>query len=78
MSSITIQLPDSLYAQVKQFTAQEHSTVEHFALLAIAEKLSSLATVDYIEQRAKQANLNRLDELLLKVPDVEPQEHDRL
>lgn len=78
MSSITVQLPDSLYAQVKKFTTQEQSTIEQFALLAIAEKLSSLATVDYIEQRAKQAHLNRLDELLLKVPDVEPQQHDRL
>ncbi len=79
MSLITVQLPDSLYERVVEFTAQEHSSIEHFALLAIAEKLSSLATVDYIEQRAKQANFQRWDELLAKVPDdTEPMDRDRL
>jgi hypothetical protein len=50
------------------------STPEQFALLAIAEKLSSVITVEYLESRAK---LERFEQLLAKVPDVEPEENDR-
>jgi predicted transcriptional regulator len=78
MSAITIRLPDSLYEKLKEAAEKDHSTVELFAVLAIAEKLSSLMTSEYLEERAKRANPERFAELLSKVPDTEPEERDRL
>ena len=78
MSAITINIPESLFGKLKEVTAKDHSTPEQFALLAIAEKLSSVITVDYLEERAKRAKLERFEQLLDKVPNVEPDENDRL
>jgi hypothetical protein len=77
MSAITIEVPESLFGKLKEVTARDHSTLEQFALLALAEKLSSVMTVEYLEERARRAKLERFEQLLAKVPDVEPEESDR-
>jgi len=78
MSAITIDVPESLFGRLKEVAAKDQSTPEQFALLALAEKLSSVITVEYLEERAKRAKLERFEQLLAKVPDVEPEESDRL
>jgi len=78
MSAITIDLPDSLYEKLQEAAAKDKSTAEHLAVVAIAEKLSAFMTVEYLRKRAKRANLERFEELLSKVPDVEPEEYDKL
>jgi predicted transcriptional regulator len=78
MSAITIEVPESLFGKLKEVTEKDRSTPEQFALLALAEKLSSVITVEYLEERAKRAKLERFEQLLSKVPDVEPEEGDRL
>lgn len=78
MSTITINVPDSLFVKLKEVTAKDQSTPEQFALLALAEKLSSVMTVEYLEERAKRAKLERFEQLLAKVPDAEPEEGDHL
>lgn len=78
MSAITIEVPESLFGKLKEVTAKDKSTPEQFALLALAEKLSSVITVDYLEERAKRAKLERFEQLLEKVPEVEPVEGDSI
>lgn len=78
MSAITIDVPESLFGKLKEVTTKDRSTPEQFALLAVAEKLSSVVTVEYLEERAKRAKLERFEQLLAKVPDIEPEEADRL
>ncbi len=78
MSVITIDVPESLFDKLKEVVAKDRSTPEHFALLALAEKLSSVITVEYLEERAKRAKVERFEQLLSKVPDVKPEETDRL
>ena len=78
MSTMTINMPESLFAKLKEVAEKDSSTPEQLAVLAIAEKLSSLMTVEYLQERAKRAKLERFDELLSKVPDIEPEDFDRL
>jgi len=78
MSAITINIPESLYDKLKEVAEKDQSTPEQLAVLAIAEKLSSLMTVEYLEERARRAKPERFEQLLSKVPDVEPEDHDRL
>ena len=78
MSAMTIQMPESLHQKLIEFALKDDSTPEQLAVLAIAEKLSSLLTVDYLEARAKGGKPGALNRLLEKVPDVEPEEHDKL
>lgn len=78
MSTITINVPESLFDKLKEAAEKDHSTPEHLAVLAIAEKLSSLMTVEYLQERARRAKLDRFEELLSKVPDTQPEDFDRL
>jgi predicted transcriptional regulator len=78
MSTITINVPESLFDKLKEAAEKDQSTPEHFAVLAIAEKLSSLMTVEYLQERASRAKLDRFEELLSKVPDAPPEDFDML
>ena len=42
MSAITIDVPESLFGKLQEVIAKDRSTPEQFALLALAEKLSSV------------------------------------
>jgi hypothetical protein len=51
MSAMTINVPESLFGKLIEVTEKNQGTPEQFALLALAEKLSGLITVDYLEER---------------------------
>jgi len=75
---MSIRLPDSLHKQVKKLAEQEGISMNQFITLAVAEKMSALVTVDYLKERAKRGSREKFEAVLAKVPDVEPEEHDRL
>jgi hypothetical protein len=78
MSTIkAIQVPDSLYRQVAILSEREGVSIEQFVASAIAEKAAAWATEDYLQQRAARASREKFLQALSKVPDVEPEEHDR-
>jgi hypothetical protein len=52
--------------------------MNQFIATALAEKVSALMTEDYLEERAKRASREKFERILSRVPDVEPDERDRL
>lgn len=77
MSQVSLRLPESLHREVKQLAEQENISANQFITLAVAEKISALMTLEWIEQRARRApSPTRFAELLAKAPDVEPDEGD--
>ena len=44
----------------------------------MGEKIASLKTLDYLRDRARRGNRSQFEEVLAKVPDIEPEETDRL
>lgn len=71
-------VPESLLKQIKKMTEAEGITVEQFASSAIAEKASAWLTVDYLKERAKNADQKKFLEVLSRVPNVEPDPWDRM
>ena len=53
-------------------------TPEEQIALALAEKLPDEMTEEYLKERAKRGSRAKYEAVLAKVPDVEPQEYDRL
>ena len=45
---------------------------------AVGEKVASLRTLDYLRERARRGDRRHFEQLLAQVPDVEPEETDRL
>ena len=78
MSTLSLRLPESLHRQIRELARREGISINQFISTAAAEKVSALLTVDYLEQRARRADRNEFEAVLAKVPDVEPEEHDRL
>ena len=78
MRTLSIRLPDSLHNRIKQMAAAEGISMNQFITLAVAEKMSALATVEYLEERAKRGSRQKFEAVLANVPDVEPEEYDKL
>jgi hypothetical protein len=75
---MSLTLPQSLQEQVEALAQKEGISVPEFITLAVAEKLATLTTVDYLAERAKRGSRDKLLAVLAKAPDVEPEEYDKL
>jgi hypothetical protein len=78
MSTFSLTLPESLYKQVCKLAQQDGISVDQFIATAVAEKLAVFMTVEYLQERAKRGSREKFEAVLAKVPDVEPEEYDRL
>jgi hypothetical protein len=78
MSLLNVQLPDSLYRGLQELSARDGISIDQFVALAVAEKISALTTERYLQERARRGNRSNYEAVLAKVPDVEPEPHDRL
>lgn len=73
-----IQLPDSLQEQLRRLAERDGISVDQFIATAVAEKMASLLTESYLNDRAKRGERARFEAALQRVPDAAPEEHDRL
>lgn len=78
MTTVSLRLPNSLHRGVKELAKREGVSMNQIIATAVAEKLSALMTADYLEERASRGSRERFEAVLAKVPDVEPEERDRL
>lgn len=78
MSTLSLRLPESLHKKVKELAQQEGVSINQFVTVAVAEKLSALMTEDYLQERARRGSRSRYEAALAQVPDVEPEERDRI
>lgn len=78
MSVLSLRLPASLHEQVRSLSEQEGISINQFILLAIAEKMATIDTQNYLQQRAARGSREKLLAVLAKAPDVEPDDADRL
>ena len=78
MSTISIQLPHSLQAKATEAAQQDGISLDQFIATAIAEKLSAFMTLDYIQRRAQRSSPQAFEDALSEIPDVEPEDYDKL
>jgi predicted transcriptional regulator len=72
MSTVSVELPDSLHEKMRELAARDHISVDQFITVAVAEKMSALLTSDYLRQRAQRGSRSKFERVLAKVPDVAP------
>ena len=78
MSTLTVQLPNSIYENAKRLAIQEGISLDQLISAAVAEKLSAIDAERYLRERAERGRKVDIDAILAKVPSVEPEPHDRL
>jgi len=77
MSTVSIEIPESVKRQVERLAAREGISVDQFYASAAAEKLAALESAGYIAQRAARSDREAFLRVLAKVPQIEPEEWDR-
>ena len=70
MSTISLRLPDSLHEMLRTLAKKENVSINQLATLALAEKVSALATEDYLDDRANRGNRAKFDRAMSKIPNA--------
>jgi len=78
MGALSLRLPDSLHRKLGEVAEREGVSINQLISSAVAEKMSALMTEEYLAARAKRASRRKFEAVLAKVPDVEPDESDRI
>lgn len=78
MTNLNVQLPESLYKQIEALAARENISIEQLATIALSAQVSAWMTKDYLEEKAKSGSWEKFQQVLNKVPNVEPEECDKL
>lgn len=77
MTTVQIALPDEVKDRISAMAEKQHITLEQFMTMALMEKLSTIPA-PYLEQRAARGKREDFEAFLAQVPDVEPEERDKL
>jgi len=73
--SRTIQLPEEILQQAEALAAREGISVEELISAALTEQFASS---EYVRRRAERVSAERFRAALDRIPDTEPDTHDRL
>ena len=74
--NFALRIPDYYKSDIDSLKG--NVSINQFIINALAEKISSLKTLDYLEERANKGSVNNMLNLLSNVQDVKPQGHDKL
>ena len=78
MSTMTIQLPESLKQTIEALAAKEGYSASQFLASAAGEKLAVVLTMDYLRREAAAGRREDFENYLAASPDVPPLPGDEL
>ncbi|MBD2128268.1 hypothetical protein NDI39_26925 [Microcoleus sp. ZQ-A2] len=76
--NITANIPDALYQQIEALAKRENISIEQLLTIALSAQVSAWMTKDYIAEKPKPGSWGKFQQVLKKVPDVEPEACERL
>ena len=78
MSTMSLRLPESLHERARELAKREGISINQLIATALAEKISALDTVAYLEERATRGSREAFLEILSRVPSGPPVPGDEL
>ena len=78
MTELTIRLPEILHQKVCQISEINHIPIDEIIAASLAQKLFLMIPDPYLEERAKRATGEGFSLVLSQVPDVPPDDYDKL
>jgi hypothetical protein len=78
MIRFTAEIPDALYQQITTLAERENISIDQLVGIALAAQVSAWTTRDYLDEKAKRGSWEKFQQVLAKVPDIEPDEYDTL
>lgn len=77
-SNYALRLPASLKREVERVAKDDRTTLNQFIVTAVAEKLATLRTIDFFEERAARADPARALQILDSAGTEPPRAGDRI
>ncbi len=77
MSTLSVRLPNALHRHLRELAEREGVSMNQLISAAVGEKLAALMTEDYLA-RARRGSRKAYEAVLGRVPDVPPEERDKL
>ena len=68
MSAISLRLSNSLHRKLGDLARREGVSINQLVNSAVAEKMATLMTVEYLQERAKRGTRKKFEAVLAKVP----------
>jgi hypothetical protein len=78
MSTMSVRLPESLHKQARELAEREGVSINKLVATALAEKVSALMTLEYLEERASRGSAESFRRVLSRVPAAQSVEGDEL
>jgi len=78
MSTLSLRLPESLHERARQLAEREGTSINQLIATALAEKISALDTVSFLEEKASEGSREAFLEVLSRVPSRPPRPGDEL
>lgn len=78
MSNLSVNIPESLHRRALALAQDDGVPLDQFIATALAEKVAVLDADNYIRERAARGSREKFDAIFAKVPNIEPEEHDRI
>lgn len=78
MTTIQANIPDYLAKLAVETAAKERTTLDQVVAIALAAHVGAWQVREDIDTRARRGNLETLDRVLARVPDVPPVPGDEL
>ena len=70
MTSITIQIPESIRQHIEALAKREGYSVDQFASSALSEKLAVMSSLEVLKREASQGDIRRYHTFLDSLPDA--------
>ncbi|NMF61834.1 hypothetical protein DP113_10315 [Brasilonema octagenarum UFV-E1] len=77
MTNLNVQIPQSLYKQIETLATRENISIEQLVAVALSAQVSAWMTKDYLEEKVQRGSWEKFQQVLNKVPDVEPEDYDK-
>lgn len=74
MTALTIRLPHSVHAKIRELAARDGVSVNQFIASAASEKMASVLTLEHLRREATQGQREDFVRFLQAVPRTEGQE----
>lgn len=78
MSTLSIQLPDSIRQRVEVLAREDGVGVDAFVATVLSQRIAVAEADSYVRRRAAQGSARQMLDILEMAPKVEPEERDRL
>jgi uncharacterized protein (DUF1778 family) len=72
MSAFSLRLPNSIHRHIKEIAQNEGVSINQFIVSAVEEKVSAIATEEYLEARSLRADNASFESILVKVAKRQP------